>query len=308
MTQDSLLHKARQLIQLGVIVAAPVPALADDIEIPPPAPVSTAALQVDFSGSSTYSNSGFFTGEFDDSKATGSTLGMGFKLSGESVFQDSQVYSRRYSSCVDNVCDPYSLYYQRGDTTGTALFWGGKVTGNLVHGDRLKAAYEFTIDWTHTDPQIPKRSDYAWVNWGLTMGFANLAGRDPAEALTPRLLMANRSYYNQTSGSLSDTGATTLADEFGADYYDYGGDGPHEWYWFVLLEAHLAEAGPNSTDPGDPAPANMNGDYLRLTVPQNSIDIGVNAVPVPEPESWAMGLAGLTVAGLLAKRRRRARG
>lgn len=306
MIQDSLLHKARQLIQLGVIVAAPVPALADDIEIPPPAPpVSTAALQADFSSVGTYSNSGFFTGELDESKASGSTLGMGFKLSGQTEFHDSQLYNRLYGSCWDGVCDASTLYYDRGDTTGVAFVWGGKVTGTLVDGDQLKAAYEFTLDWTHTVP-TGLGYDYASVNWALTMGFANASGVEGSVGI--RDILGNRRGYNSTSGSLYDTGATTLTGELSAQHYAYEWEENPEWYWFVMLEAHLNEAGPSWTGYGDPAPGSINGDVLRVTVPQNSIDIGVNAVPVPEPESWAMGVAGLTVAGLLANRRRRARG
>lgn len=75
-------------------------------------------------------------------------------------------------------------------------------------------------------------------------------------------------------------------------------------YWFVLLEAHLSEPGPRWTSYGDPAPLNINGDFLRVTVPQNSIDIGMNALPVAEAQSYAMALAGLGVAGWMLRRRR----
>lgn len=302
MTQDTLLTKARQLIQLGVIVAAPVPALADDVEITLPPPVSTAALQADHSAVGTYSNSGFFTGELDESKATGSTLGMGFKLSGQAEFTDNQLYSRRYASCYDGACDPYSLYYSRGDTTGVAFVWGGKVTGNLINGDQLKAAYEFSIDWSHTP--LPTGYDYASVSWALTMGFANAAGVEGQVGI--REILGNKRGYNSTSGTLYDTGLAMLTGELSAQHYAYEWEENPDWYWFVVLEAHLSEAGVRWTSPGDPAPANMNGDFLRVVVPNNSIDVGVNAVPVPEAQSWAMALAGLGVAGLAASRRRRA--
>lgn len=305
MTQDTLLNKARQLIQLGVIVAAPVPALADDIEITPPPPVSTAALQADYSAVGTYSNSGFFTGELDETKASGSTLGMGFKLSGEAEFADSELYSRRYASCYDGACDPYSLYYSRGDTTGVAFVWGGKVTGNLVDGDQLKAAYEFSIDWRHT--ALPTGYDYASVNWTLHMGFANMAYTD---GVTPQALRGNARGYTEVSGYLGteETGLHTFAGELSAYHQAYSWEENPDWYWYVLLEAHLSEAGERWTSPGDPAPASMNGDFLRVVVPGNSIDVGINAVPVPEAQSWAMALAGLGVAGLLAGRRRRKQG
>lgn len=301
---QDLLHKARQLIQMGLIAAVPVTAMAEDVEDTPPLPpVSTAQLQTGFSAVGTYSNSGFFTGALDDSKASASTLGMGFKLSGESVFTDSQLYSRRNDTCWYGPCDPYSYYYSRGDTTGTAFIWGGKVTGNLVDGDKLKSAYEFTIDWTHTP--APTGYDYGNVNWTLSMGFANMSGQDN---VTAQALRGNSRGYTQTSGSLYDTGATTLTGELTAYHQAYSWEESPDWYWYVLLEAHLSEAGPRWTNPGDPAPASMNGDYLKVTVPQHSIDVGVNAVPtpVPEPETWALGLAGLFVAASIARRRRAA--
>ena len=301
-TTPSLLAKARQLIQMGLIVAAPMsPALADD-EADPTPPASTAQLQADFSAAGTYANSGWFTGELDESKAAGSTLGMGFKLSGHNELTDSQLYNRSYHGCWDGICDPSQLYYYRGDTTGIAFVWGGKVTGELVPGDELRAAYEFTIDWSHTNPQVGAYDD-ASVSWALTMGFANVAGAEGP--IGAREVLGNKRATNQTSGSLYDTGATTFQGEFGAQYYSW--DENPQWYWFVVLEAHLSESGPRSTYPGDPAPYSMNGDYLRLTVPQHSIDIGMNAVPVPEPGAWPLAAAGLAVAGLLARRQRQRR-
>lgn len=301
---NTLLQQARQLIQMGLILAAPLSAMATpDTEMPePPPPVSTAQLQADFSAAGTYSNSGFFTGELDEAKAQASTLGMGFKLSGQSQFDDSQLYKRYYSGCYDGACDPYSLYYSRGDTTGQAFIWGGKVTGNLIDGDQLKAAYEFTIDWTHTPRPDAGPYDQAWVSWALTLGFSNMAyAEQPVE---PQWLKGNARSSSSTSDSLYDTGATTFTGELSAQHYAYDWE-EQDIYWFVLLEAHLNEPGPRWTWPGDAAPANINGDFLRVTVPQNSIDVGVNAVPVPEAEGYVMGLAGLGVLGLLLRGRRR---
>ncbi|MFZ5527612.1 MAG: PEP-CTERM sorting domain-containing protein [Pseudomonadota bacterium] len=136
------------------------------------------------------------------------------------------------------------------------------------------------------------------------MGFANAAGVEGQVGI--REILGNKRGYNSTSGTLYDTGLATLTGELSAQHYAYEWEENPDWYWFVVLEAHLSEAGVRSTSPGDPAPANMNGDFLRVVVPSNSIDVGVNAVPVPEAQSWAMALAGLGVAGLVASRRRRA--
>lgn len=216
-TDTTLLQQARQLIQLGLIPAAPLPAMASELETPePPPPVSTAQLQADFSTVGTYSNSGFFTGELDESRATGSTLGMGFKLSGQSEFSDSQLYNRYYGSCDDGICDPYSLYYSRGDTTGTAFVWGGKVTGELIASDELKAAYEFTIDWSHTPRPDAGAYDQAWVSWGLTLGFSNMVYAD--QPIDPRWLKSNARSSNSTSGSLYETGPATFTGTLSAQH------------------------------------------------------------------------------------------
>jgi len=307
MSNTTLLQQARQLVQMGVIAALPLQAMATtEADTGDTAPVSTAQLQADFAGVGNYSNSGFFTGELDTSQASVSTLGLGFKLSGDRTFQDSELYNRRYSSCDDTGCDASSLYYSRGDTTGISFLWGGRVTGDFAPGDQLKAAYEFTIDWTHTATANPY--DYAYVNWDLKLGFTDVPPPSPDE------------YYNwYASGPYNQTYADTLYDpgvievsgllsSYDApDYPSYAANG--EWYWFAQLTVNLEEAGVRWTSPGDPAPANINGDYLRVIVPGNSIDVGINEVPfasaVPEPESWALTLLGLAMMGLFKRRQKR---
>lgn len=50
-----------------------------------------------------------------------------------------------------------------------------------------------------------------------------------------------------------------------------------------------------------------NGDWNSSPAAGNPYMMTVNAVPVPEPSTWAMGLAGLAFAGVSALRRRRRR-
>jgi MYXO-CTERM domain-containing protein len=303
MNDFTLLQQARQLVQMGLIAALPLQALAStdeefDTEPPLPPAVSTAQLHADYAAVGNYSNSGWFTGEPDSTKASASTLGLGFKLSGERVFQDSELYNRSYGWCSDGVCDASSLYYYRGDTTGIGFVWGGHVTGEFAPGDQLKAAYEFMVDWTHTPTGAGY--DYAGVYWSFKLGFSSTPHVPERYQSGP----ASRGSSNETYGSFSEPGVYQVEGLLSSyDAPDYTSDSG--WYWFAQLTFELQESGVRWTNYGDPAPASINGDYLRVVVPTNSIDVGVNAVPVPEPESWGLALAGLAVAGALVRRQRR---
>jgi hypothetical protein len=51
-----------------------------------------------------------------------------------------------------------------------------------------------------------------------------------------------------------------------------------------------------------------NGEWNSTEAFRNPYMMTVNAVAVPEPSTWAMGLAGLAFAGVSALRRRRRQG
>lgn len=308
MSHSPLLDHARQWVQAGLIAAMPMSAMAVvEVDETPAAP-STAELEAGYSATATYSNSGWFTGEIDTTKTSVSTLGLGFKLSGDNRFEDAQRYTKSYYSCDDSGCDAGSVVYSRGDTTGIAMVWGGRVTGEFGQDDRLMAGYEFLLDWTHT-PVADGLYDYASVSWNLVIG-VNEGSWDGSPYVPEQYqsLPGNMGgYTGSASGYLDTPGSSWISGEIEAwlptpDYTPEGG-----WHWFAQLTVDFDEAGVRWTWPGDPAPASINGDYLRVMVPNQSIDVGINAIPtaVPEAGSVAMALAGLGVAGAMVWRRRR---
>ena len=91
-----------------------------------------------------------------------------------------------------------------------------------------------------------------------------------------------------------------------------------EAYWVVVRGQTSAVSWSTAGATGVISPASQsanltavrlnNGDWNSSPAASNPYMMTVNAVPVPEPSTWAMGLAGLGFAGVSALRRRRRQG
>ena len=91
-----------------------------------------------------------------------------------------------------------------------------------------------------------------------------------------------------------------------------------EAYWVVVRGQTSAVSWSTAGATGVISPASQsanltatrlnNGDWNSSPAASNPYMMTVNAVPVPEPSTWAMGLAGLAFAGVSALRRRRRQG
>ena len=91
-----------------------------------------------------------------------------------------------------------------------------------------------------------------------------------------------------------------------------------EAYWVVVRGQTSAVSWSTAGATGVISPASQsanltavrlnNGDWNSSPASSNPYMMTVNAVAVPEPSTWAMGLAGLAFAGVSALRRRRRQG
>src|SRR5688572_9841338 len=102
---SSLLSRAKRL-GVGALIA-----------VTPCASMVAAQLTLDYSASSNFSSSGWFTGTRDDSKANGFIIADGFKLWGSDSRTDGMFW--RY--------DRDGNLEAGSDTTGLAFVWGGKI-------------------------------------------------------------------------------------------------------------------------------------------------------------------------------------
>lgn len=239
-----------------------------------------------------HNESGWFTTEPVAGSVDGEvygTLDEGFKLYGTAALPASEyMFNTRYID--ERGYRAYGSY-----RTGVGLAWSGQVfgfqpteqdreTGELLRAsDRLVFNYEFTLQGA------------VGTNYRLSAGFSYYAPQDPKQ------IGYNASHTSASFGGGQITGWLTSPDPdnpvtavtttfkgtfIGEDRYGEL-DGEDLW-WFIELTAD--------------SPSSTTTD-LVLTVPRNSIDVGINAAPVPEPFAWSMALAGLGVVGLMARRR-----
>jgi hypothetical protein len=199
------------------------------------------------------------------------TLGEGFKLYGNAELTPLQYNTGASARRIAMV------WWGRAQNLRQATY-GYDADGNSVQtstGDRLAFNYEFTLEGD------------TGASVSLEAGFTNYA----PNRWEASIANTQGSYYQYLTEA--DGGSATFKGTIqGSELDQYSLNQFDEVYWVVKLVADQAYA-PSST--------------LRLTVPQNSIDIALNQPPitaVPEPEAITLVLSGLLATWLLGRRRR----
>ncbi|AOS44149.1 hypothetical protein Verru16b_01210 [Lacunisphaera limnophila] len=284
----SLLDRARQLIQRGCLAAAP---LAAAVVVVAATPAAQAQVTVDYSGVTTYSNSGWFTGLFIDEAAAGGTVtGNTANLTGDRTITDSLFW--RYDSYYDKTVP-------RADTTGLGFFWGGALTNQpAVSGDKMSATLAFSIDFEHTvageydDPQIsyeliigygssPYAIDYGYIQSprNTSDSYNNTTGGFYGEEAVSPLYLTATLDLNLSEGSTANYWFAQLNVNWNHEY-------AHSWYW-------------------DDNYSKLNGDEFRAF---GTVDVTLQqAAAIPEPAHVALGLGAAAILALAARRRWTAR-
>ena len=253
---------------------------------------NAATLNLDTMFAGYYSASGFFTevGTTDSNfdfvslgvQPVGTTIGGqalpdGFKLSGSSTMSDNRLGQIG--------TDPYANF--GNEAHGLAFAWGGSVEGPLQEGDKLVFDYDFSIDMS--DNLNSGSSSYYW---DLHAGIFELCCGAPV--LEPFAFQQTYSY--SASESVYSPGLMTFQGTAEGEEF-YGGFPGSEFGWQVWLTINWYDE--------DAYSSSASGDTLSVVIPQNSIDVGINAAPqaspVPVPAAVWLFSSGLA---LLAGRKR----
>src|SRR5690606_9532166 len=280
-SSNSLLARAKRLgAGAALVLASQAPA--------------SAALVLDYSVVGSYSNSGWFTGEMDSSKADGIILPAGFKLWGSETRTDSMFW--RYD-------DYYGETVPRPDTTGIAFAWGGRILGATSYDDVLSAPFDFSVEFTNLLPAA-----YPYVNVNLTLGYRH-------DEYTPQAYQSGPTSsawdYRSFSTSYSEAGVYNETGNLELNLPETDGvleDGQTaDLHWFAFLTVDWNHEFVSSRN-WQGSYATWNGDTLTVTIPQNSIDVTYTpgtppASSVPDASS-SLTLLGLGLLGLLTWHRR----
>lgn len=284
--QASLLDRARQLIQRGRLAAAPLAAAAAVAVVP----AAQAQVTVDYSGVTTYSNSGWFTGLFiDEDAADGSVSGNTATLTGSRGITDSLFW--RYD-------DTYDKTVPRADTTGLGFFWGGELNSQPAQsGDKLSAAFSFTVDFDFTQSY---EYDVPHIAYELLVGYGSTPYEiDYGYIQSPRYSADN---YTDTSGSYYDeTAVSPLYIAASLDINLNEGDQPG--YWFVQLNLNWNNEYANSWYWDDDY-SKLNGDEFLAF---GSGTMTLHQAAIPEPAHVALGLGVAAILAMVVRRRWTAR-
>ena len=214
-------------------------------------------------------------------------MGEGFKLYGNATLSHA-VVGRIGANFSSN-----AVY-------GVAFAWVGSFIESLRVGDNLALHHDFSLACTGA----------ASVSWALHAGFLQSSDRP----YVPGLYASTGSGFSSdstASGNLTDPGTHQLSGAMiGADLHESAFplsefDSPAPTLWAIVLSTEWCD--------GDRFSALKSGDSLVVTVPQNSIDAGLNRAPgnsppptgVPAPTSLVLLLSSilLSSATLLGHRR-----
>lgn len=229
-----------------------------------------------------YNNSGFFTeiatsndeNEYipigttpEGSTVGGEVLGDGFKLYGSSTMSDSELGQ------IGN--DPYA---NSGNVaTGLGFVWIGSLQNAPQEGDKLVFDYEFDISFTDNN------NTGSSVYWEIHAGIFPAYDDDAQSFAEP--FSSIQSYSYSADGGVETAGTTRIEGTAESDevYLEEGA----EYFWGVWLVTEWYDS--------DDYQAQKSGDTFTVTVPTNSIDVGLNAAPggtttVPAP--FGVGLLG----------------
>ncbi len=251
MSARNLMERARALAGTTSLVVLPLAATA---------PAAQAVdLVHEFSVVGEYSSSGWFMSWLDDAAADAVPNGGGLSLTGAKTIDDGLFWA----------WNPYyELTLRRYDVTGMAFAWGGSISGELNPGDFLAAPFDFTVDFTHTEPAFPAY-DHTGVSWRLTVGLLE-------QPYTPDNWQTVPGNY----GTLASSTVYGYTDTAGR--YEYQGEmqvNVDNWtwvdspYWFAVLTVDwtdpLARSGYEDTQ------GSLNGDTLTVSGNDQIIDLGL---------------------------------
>ena len=298
---SSLMSRARALVEansrtMAALAVLPLASLAQPASA---ALVSSDDLSLDAAYVGYWNASGFFTrpayydenfdrlfGPGTPEGATLSALGLdaGLKLYGSATITDAVLGS------VDG-----DSFFSGNEIYGLAFAWTGSLATPAELGDFLALDYEFDLGFTGEGQ----------VSYNLTAGLKPIY----EEAYVPGLLPGQSNSTNQglavqgeSSGYLSESGEYALTGSvITGELQEFNFDETASYQWVVTLTTYW-------TDP-DLFNITKSGDTLTVTVPQNSIDVGRNAVPGVQPPVGvpAPSVLALLAGGLAFLLRRRSR-
>jgi hypothetical protein len=280
------LTSSAEMAVAGVVLASAASSAQAVVAIPEP------TITLEGSVAKGHNSSGWFSHNTIPGTSGGQVAGAldeGFKLYGDISLPASSYMFNTYSPALYDGWGGYS-----SNATGVALVWWGKAQnlrfatydydeeGNWIQlspGDRLAFNYEFTL------------AGESGSSVRLEAGFTTQMPNFDAYASEPSFEFSQGridEYLDDADGgSATFTGTIQgqVLDQYSLSTFD-------EVYWVVKLIA---------TQTYDPSST------LRLTVPQNSIDVALNQPPVtsvPEPEAITLVLSGLLATWVLGRRRR----
>ncbi|MCB1748851.1 MAG: hypothetical protein H6977_13075 [Gammaproteobacteria bacterium] len=217
----------------------------------------------------------------DGASIGGESLGNGLKLYGQATMLDN------YLGVVGD-----DQWDNSGNVAyGVAFAWTGSLAQAPVDGDHLEFAYEFDIGLS--DNQNAGTS----VSWELRAGLFDVCCGPwvPGPYAYPPV-WETVAYDNVQGGESRSFSGTAMSSEL------YPSEGV-DYAWAVVLTTYWYD--PDAFD-GNYQFSSGSGDTLIVTVPMNSIDVGLNAVPNAVPVPAAAWLFGSAVFALGARVRRRA--
>lgn len=264
---SNILARARRLGTAAVVAAA--------------AHVADAGqLTLDYTGVSTYSNSGFFTGSVAPGNTGGAIIANGFKLYGSETISDSLFW--RWDQNYQQTVPGY-------DTTGIAFIWGGKITGGTTSADTLTAPFEFSLDFTNLGLE-----EYPRANVAVSVGYSGYEYVPSGWQSAPlgQSWGSDTQWYNfDAPGTyeISGTASTNLTDS------------SDTLYWFAQATVNWESEFVSSRN-WNGGYGTLNGDTLTFTIPQNSIDVAYLPAAAPSqgvPDGGAtVGLLGAAIGAL----------